>query len=135
MCSSDLIIACGTMLSQAVAAAQTLQKQGLSVGVVNARFVKPVDESVIVQAAGRGFVITIEENALMGGFGSAVLEAAAKHGLSTERFRVLAIPVSFVEHGDREELLKDLGLDAAGLVRTAQELAGSPASSQAASVV
>ena len=83
----------------------------------------------------RSFVITIEENALMGGFGSAVLEAAAKHGLSTERFRVLAIPDSFVEHGDREELLKDLGLDAAGLVRTAQELAGSPASSQAASVV
>ncbi|MFM8728110.1 MAG: transketolase C-terminal domain-containing protein, partial [Planctomycetaceae bacterium] len=93
-------------------------------GVVNARVVKPVDEAVVVQAAERGFVITIEENAIGGGFGSDRLEAAAKHGISTERFRVLAIPDQFVEHGDREELLRDLGLDAAGLVRTATELAG-----------
>lgn len=129
------IIACGTMLSQAVSAAATLKRQGLSVGVVNARFVKPVDETMVVQAAERGFVITIEENAICGGFGSAVLEAAAKHGLSTERFRVLAIPDQFVEHGDREELLRDLGLDAAGLVRTAQSLAGVPAEAESAAAV
>jgi 1-deoxy-D-xylulose-5-phosphate synthase len=123
------------MLSQAVTAAAALQRQGLSVGVVNARFVKPVDEAVVVQAAERGFVITIEENAVCGGFGSAVLEAAAKHGLSTERFRVLAIPDQFVEHGDREELLRDLGLDAAGLVRTAKELAGVAVEAESAAAV
>ncbi|MFO0998745.1 MAG: 1-deoxy-D-xylulose-5-phosphate synthase [Planctomycetaceae bacterium] len=116
------IIACGTMLAQAVAAAQQLAAMGLSVGVVNARFIKPIDEEVIARAAGAGFVITIEENAAIGGFGSAVLEAATRLSLNTERFRILAIPDSFVEHGDRDELLADLGLDAAGLVRTAKEL-------------
>ena len=69
-----------------------------------------------------GFVITIEENALMGGFGSAVLESANRQVLNTERFRILAIPDAFVEHGDREELLADLGLDANGLVRAAKDL-------------
>ncbi|MBL8811990.1 MAG: 1-deoxy-D-xylulose-5-phosphate synthase [Planctomycetaceae bacterium] len=116
------ILACGTMLAQAVSAAQQLRAEGLSVGVVNARFVKPVDEAVVKKAAEAGFVITIEENALMGGFGSAVLEAAARMHLSTERFRILAIPDQFVEHGDREELLAELGLDAAGLVRVSREL-------------
>ena len=116
------IIACGTMLSQAVSAAEQLMALGLNVGVVNARFIKPIDEEMIAKAAGTGFVITIEENAAMGGFGSAVLEAANRLSLNTERFRILAIPDSFVEHGDRDELLADLGLDAAGLVRVAKEL-------------
>lgn len=116
------IIACGTMLSQAVAAAEQLMAVGLHVGVVNARFIKPIDEEMIARAAGTGFVITIEENAAMGGFGSAVLEAANRLSLNTERFRILAIPDSFVEHGDRDELLAILGLDAAGLVRVAREL-------------
>jgi len=116
------IIACGTMLSQAVSAAEQLMALGLNVGVVNARFIKPIDEEVIAKAAGTGFVITIEENAAMGGFGSAVLEAANRLSLNTERFKILAIPDSFVEHGDRDELLADLGLDAAGLVRVAKEL-------------
>ncbi len=117
------ILACGTMLPQAVAAAEKLQQDGLSVGVINARFVKPVDEEVIAKAASTGFVITIEENALMGGFGSAVLEAANRLGVNTERFKVLAIPDEFVEHGDRDELLADLGLDANGLIRTSREMA------------
>jgi 1-deoxy-D-xylulose-5-phosphate synthase len=110
------------MLPQAVAAAKRLQSEGLSVGVVNARFVKPVDDEVIAKAAAAGFVITIEENAIMGGFGSAVLESASRQGLNTERFRVLGIHDKFVEHGDRDELLADLGLDADGLVLTAKEL-------------
>jgi 1-deoxy-D-xylulose-5-phosphate synthase len=121
------IIACGTMLAQAVEAAAQLAEQGVRVGVVNARFVKPIDEQMLRQAAATGFVITIEENALLGGFGSAVLETANRLGLSTERFKVLAIPDRFVEHGEREELLAEMGLDAAGLVRTALELAHSSA--------
>lgn len=116
------ILACGTMLPQAVAAARRLQSDGLDVGVVNARFVKPVDDEVIFRAAAAGFVITIEENTIMGGFGSAVLESANRQGLNTERFRILGIPDKFVEHGDREELLADLGLDANGLVLAAKDL-------------
>jgi 1-deoxy-D-xylulose-5-phosphate synthase len=116
------IIACGTMLAQAVEAAAQLREHGVSVGVVNARFVKPVDEQMIARVGKTGFVITIEENALIGGFGSAVLEVAARLGLNTERFRVLAIPDHFVEHGERDELLAEMLLDAAGLVRTALNL-------------
>lgn len=116
------ILACGTMLAQAVTASARLAELGYHVGVVNARFVKPIDESMVIEASQRGIVLTIEENALMGGFGSAVLEVAAKHGLNTERFRILGIPDVFVEHGDREELLADLGLDSNGLVKSALKL-------------
>jgi 1-deoxy-D-xylulose-5-phosphate synthase len=109
------ILALGALLPEAVAAADQLQQDGLDVGVINARFVKPVDVSMIVQAVEIGFVVTLEENATMGGFGSAVLEAANTAGVSTDRIQVAAIPDSFVEHGERVELLADLQLDAAGL--------------------
>ncbi len=116
------ILSCGTMLPSAISAAKSLAKEGISVGVTNARFVKPVDDQVVAQAAASGFVITIEENAVTGGFGSAVLESAASQGLNTERFRILGIPDQFVEHGDRDELLSEMGLDADGLVQTAHQL-------------
>lgn len=117
------ILACGVLLPRAVEAADLLRAEGLDVGVVNARFVKPVDEDVIRRATKAGFVVTLEENASMGGFGSAVLEAANRMNESTDRIKVLAIPDEFVEHGDRGELLADLGLDAAGIAKAARQLA------------
>jgi 1-deoxy-D-xylulose-5-phosphate synthase len=120
------ILACGVLLSRAVEAAALLRAEGLDVGVVNARFVKPVDEEVIRRAIQAGFVITVEESARIGGFGSAVLEAANGMGESTDRVKVLAIPDEFVEHGDRDELLADLGLDAAGIAKAARQLAKQP---------
>ena len=119
------ILALGALLPEAVQAASQLQEDGLDVGVVNARFVKPVDTEMVVQAAESGFVITLEENAAMGGFGSAVLEAANAAGVSTDRIEIAAIPDEFVEHGDRMELLAELRLDAAGLRKRAIALAGS----------
>jgi 1-deoxy-D-xylulose-5-phosphate synthase len=118
------ILACGTLLAQAVRAAAHLRAEGLDVGVSNARFVKPVDAQWIARAAGTGFIVTIEENALAGGFGGAVLESAALQGLSCDRIRTLGIPDKFVEHGDREELLAELGLNAASLVRQILTLVG-----------
>jgi len=109
------ILALGALLPEAVAAADQLQQDGLDVGVINARFVKPIDTNMIVQAVETGFVLTLEENATMGGFGSAVLEAANAIGLSTDRIQVAAIPDSFIEHGERSELLVELQLDAEGL--------------------
>ena len=83
---------------------------------INARFVKPLDRDVILRAVRDcGFVVTVEEAALMGGFGSAVLEAAADAGLNTSHVRRLGIPDKYIEHGERGELLADLGLDAAGI--------------------
>ncbi|MCR9198680.1 MAG: 1-deoxy-D-xylulose-5-phosphate synthase [Planctomycetaceae bacterium] len=127
------IFACGALLHSAVDAARSLQADGIDVGVVNARFVKPVDSEAIRRALETGFIITVEENAHNGGFGSAVLEAANQMGLPTDRIRILAIPDEFVEHGDRDELLHDLKLDADGIAATARELA-SCLTSESASV-
>jgi 1-deoxy-D-xylulose-5-phosphate synthase len=69
------------------------------------------------------FVITLEEGQLMTGFGSAVLEAANEAGLSTQHLVRLGIPDEFVEHGERAELLADLGLDSAGIARRCRQLA------------
>lgn len=116
------ILACGVMLEEAVKAATSLNDSGLSVGVINARFIKPIDEEVIRKAIESGFLITAEENNRDGGFGSAVLEAANRMQLSTDRVRVLAIPDKFVEHGDRSELLGEMLLDASGMHQVAIEL-------------
>jgi 1-deoxy-D-xylulose-5-phosphate synthase len=69
--SDGNILACGTLLSDAVKAARLLKADGLDVGVINARFIKPLDEEIVVRALSSGFLVTIEENAEVGGFGSA----------------------------------------------------------------
>ena len=71
-----------------------------------------------------GFVVTVEEGCLMGGFGSAVLEAAHRAGLDASRVRRLGIPDRFIEHGERGELLADLHLDAPGIAAACRELVG-----------
>ena len=91
---------------------------------MNARFLRPLDLAPIASAIEQGgFVITVEENTLNGGFGSAVLEAANAAGLDTRRIKCLGIPDRFVEHGERGELLADLGLDAVGLLMAARGMA------------
>lgn len=119
-----MIVACGTLLSNCIQAAATLRDEGLDVGVVNARFVKPLDRETILRAVETcPFVITVEEAVLMGGFGSAVVEAANDAGLNTAHIRRLGIPDQFVEHGERGELLADLGLDPAGIAETCRQMA------------
>ena len=118
------ILCCGALLSEAVDAARTLLEKGLEVGVVNARFVKPLDRDLIARVARESeFIVTLEEASLMGGFGSAVLECLDTLELSGTRLKRLGIPDSFVEHGDRQELLASLGLDATGIVKACLELA------------
>jgi 1-deoxy-D-xylulose-5-phosphate synthase len=118
------IIACGALAHRAVAAADMLAGEGLSVGVINARFVKPLDAETILAAIREApWAITLEEAALAGGFGSAVLEASAAAGVDASRVRRLGIPDRFIEHGERDELLADLGLDPAGIAATCRLLA------------
>jgi 1-deoxy-D-xylulose-5-phosphate synthase len=120
------ILACGSLVSEALAASVLLREDGLDVGVVNARFAKPIDRDIIRRAIGdTGFLVTVEESALMGGFGSAVLEVASEDGLTSSNIHRMGIPDQFVEHGDRSELLADLGLNAAGIARTCRQVVAS----------
>lgn len=111
-----VLLAYGTLLTNCARAADLLRQEGLSVGVVNARFVKPLDREVVARALEEGaLLVTVEEGTLEGGFGSAVLEAANAAGLDTRQVLRLGLPDRFVEHGERGELLESLGLDPAGI--------------------
>ncbi len=120
-----LLIVCGTLLAEVVRAAALLREAGLEVTVVNARFVKPLDgELLLERIEAAPWTVTIEENALPTGFGSAVLELVSDAGLTAGPIRRLGLPDRFVEHGDRAELLAELGLDAAGIAAACRALAG-----------
>ena len=113
----------GALFPTCIKAADKLREEGLDVGVINARFLKPLDTGILVKALNEsGFLITVEENTLMGGFGSAVLEAANQAGARTDHIRCLGIPDRYIEHGERDELLADVGLDVEGLIATAKEM-------------
>ncbi len=119
-----MIVACGTVLGASVEAAATLGEEGLDVGVINARFVKPLDTETILQAVEKcHFLLTVEEGALMGGFGSAVIEAAVDAGIDTRAISRLGVPDEYVEHGSRAELLADLKLDAKGIAQQCRQAA------------
>jgi 1-deoxy-D-xylulose-5-phosphate synthase len=107
----------GALASTCLAAAKRLRDDGLNFGVISARFAKPIDKETILKAVDLlPVVVTVEEGTLEGGFGSAVLEAANAAGLDTRNVVRKGFPDHFIEHGERGELLADLGLDVAGLV-------------------
>lgn len=112
------LIAYGTLLATCAKAADKLREKGLSVGVINARFAKPLDRTTLLKAVEEvPLVVTVEEGTLQGGFGSALLEAANEAGLDTRHIVRLGLPDRFVEHGERPELFADLGLDVNGICR------------------
>ena len=110
------ILAFGSLLTPALQAGETLDAT-----VVNMRFVKPLDvELAIAMARTHELVVTLEENAVMGGAGSAVSEALQAAGLSTAVLQ-LGLPDRFIEHGNPEQLLSDCGLDQAGIVAAVEK--------------
>jgi 1-deoxy-D-xylulose-5-phosphate synthase len=123
-----LLLAVGASVYPALEAAASLAQQGFSATVVNARFIKPLDASLILTlAASHGRVLTVEENVLAGGFGSAVLELLADQGLFGVPVKRLGIPDTFVEHGSQDLLRQKYGLDAAGILKGALEILEKPA--------
>ena len=123
-----LILALGASVYPALDAAKELEKQGFSATVVNARFVKPLDEPLILSlAAKHGRVLTVEENVVAGGFGSAVLELLADRDLFGVTVKRLGIPDIFVEHGTQDILRKKYELDAAGILKNALAILSQPA--------
>ncbi|VBB42071.1 1-deoxyxylulose-5-phosphate synthase, thiamine-requiring, FAD-requiring [uncultured Desulfatiglans sp.] len=110
-----LIVAIGSMVAPSLAAARLLQEKGLAAGVFNARFVKPMDERIAQLAEDCGYVLVVEENALQGGFGSAVLELLSDKGLEGVRIKRMGLPDRFVEHGPAAVLRQRCGLFAEGI--------------------
>ncbi len=111
-----VIVACGAILGSCLKACDLLAEEGWDFGLINARFVKPLDRSLILDAV-RHFpvVVTVEEGTLQGGFGSAVLEAANDAGLETAHVRRSGIPDRYIQHAERHEQLEELGLTPRGI--------------------
>src|SRR5947209_700674 len=120
-----VIFAVGRMVEVAGEAAERLQMQGVSCGVVNARWIKPVDPRIADWARAYPLVVTVEDNVGSGGFGGAVLEALAPHGLAG-RVRTLALPDAFLPQGKAADILREHGLDAAGVARAVFEAVRGP---------
>ena len=113
-----LILAIGNRVHPALEAAEMLADSEVSATVVNARFVKPLDEELTLPLAERiRKVITVEDGVLMGGFGSAILEMFADNGLAGVQVKRLGIPDQFIEHGDVKTLYEHCGLDVDAIVR------------------
>jgi 1-deoxy-D-xylulose-5-phosphate synthase len=107
------ILAFGSMLAPSLAAAESLNAT-----VANMRFVKPLDEALVLQLAREHtLLVTVEENVIQGGAGSAVAECLAQHGVSV-RVLHLGLPDTFIEQGEPAKLLADCGLDAAGITNS-----------------
>jgi 1-deoxy-D-xylulose-5-phosphate synthase len=116
------LLAIGKMVSHAMKAAEILSSQGIEAEVVNARFVKPLDTTMLDDVSKRiGTIVTVEDGQIEGGFGSAVAEYIAQHQPST-KLHLHGIADIFVDHGTQEELHADLLLDAAGIAKTVAEI-------------
>ena len=104
------LLAVGSMVGKAQQAAELLAQQGIEAGVVNMRFVKPLDEDLLAEyIKSKQLLVTIEENVLAGGFGSAVAEYLADRQGTAKLLR-MGLPDEFIEQGTHDELLDLVGL-------------------------
>ncbi|GLB58136.1 1-deoxy-D-xylulose-5-phosphate synthase [Cytobacillus sp. NCCP-133] len=118
------ILTFGTTIQMAMKAAEQLEKQGCSVKVVNARFIKPLDEKMLQELFAENMpVLTIEEAVLQGGFGSAILEYAHEQGFHHAKIDRMGIPDKFIEHGSVKELLEEIGMTVGDIVEKMSKLA------------
>jgi 1-deoxy-D-xylulose-5-phosphate synthase len=110
------IIAIGSMVNTSLAAADILSHEGIEIEVINARFVKPLDKTMLEDVSSRfRNIFTVEEGIAEGGFGSAVLEFCERENAATARIRRIGLPDEFIEHGSREELLRKYHLTPGGV--------------------
>ncbi len=118
-----LILAIGSTVFPSLRAAERLAEAGIQAAVINSRFLKPLDADLLCDWAKRtGKVLTVEENVLQGGFGSAVLELFQEKGLFSIQVKRLGIPDIFVEHGSQALLREKYGIDENGIFKGAKEM-------------
>jgi 1-deoxy-D-xylulose-5-phosphate synthase len=123
--SDVAIVSIGVTTWPAYKAAERLEEEGISTAVINARFVKPLDRELIVEVAKRvRYLVTVEEGAKMGGFGSAVLEAISDEGLTHLRTKILGLPDWYIEQGPQDLLRERYGLTADGIYDSVKDLLG-----------
>jgi 1-deoxy-D-xylulose-5-phosphate synthase len=119
------LFAIGSTVYPALDAARELAREGIDVEVVNCRFIKPMDEVLLCDTALRlKKVVTVEENVLMGGFGSAVLELFEKKGLCDIKVKRLGVGDEFVQHATQAQLRRLYGVDAEGIAKAVREFLG-----------
>lgn len=110
---ASVILAIGPMIGVAEAASDMMKRDGAQVGVVNARFIKPLDEEMLIELAERGQrILVLEEGSELGGFGSSVLEFYSGKGMFDTAVRIMGVPDLFVEHGSIEQQREEVGLTA-----------------------
>jgi len=118
-----LILAVGSSVNESLSACRQLKTEGINTTVVNCRFIKPLDTELIGELASRiKKVITVEENVLHGGFGSAVLECLNNQDIVDVRVKRIGIEDLFVEHGPQKQLRSVYGVDATAIVNAAKAL-------------
>jgi 1-deoxy-D-xylulose-5-phosphate synthase len=130
LCTGDdvLIVAIGHSVLEALEAASILKEKNIAATIVNARFVKPLDTELIASLIRKiPRVVTAEENVLMGGFGSAVLEAMADEKITGFQMTRIGIKDTYVTHGSKEILRKNYGVDAQAIANAAENLCRDPA--------
>jgi 1-deoxy-D-xylulose-5-phosphate synthase len=121
--SDVALVAIGISVPVALSAAKILASKGIEASVVNARFVSPLDNTFITKVAKTtGRLVTIEENVVRGGFGSAVLTMLEQSSLNNIKTHCIGIPDEFVEHGTQPILRAKYGLDGEGVARQVQTL-------------
>lgn len=116
-----LLLALGSMVEPAMKAAGMLAQQGISCGIVNARWVKPLDPRLVDWAQRYTQVVTLEDNVVAGGFGAAVLEELSRHGLAG-RVSLLGLPDRFLPSGSASDVQVDVELDPESLARRITEI-------------
>lgn len=115
------IIACGSPVYPSMAAAEELEQEGINCSVINGRFIKPMDRKLLIETAkNTKFLLTVEENTVIGGFGSGVLETLSEEGI-TVPLKILGIPDAFIPHGSQKALRKKNSLDAEGIKKVIRQ--------------
>ncbi|MGP4061762.1 1-deoxy-D-xylulose-5-phosphate synthase [Halobacillus sp. H74] len=121
--SDAVVLTFGTTIDMALEASERMEKEGRSVRVVNARFIKPLDDSMLHDIMKEGLpILTVEEAVLQGGFGSSVLEFAEENSYTSQWVKRMGIPDRFIEHGSVPKLWEEIGLTAENMVHYLKEM-------------
>lgn len=124
------ILAVGCMALPSLESSHILSEYGISAEIINARFIKPLDEEFIKRLCNRvKYIVTVEDGCLKGGFGSAVLETISRLEIKDARVKTLGLADEFIEHATRSELLSQAGLDTQGIAASVKEFCRSPEAS------